>query len=198
MITNINQLDFSKKYTYADYLTWQFDDVVELIRGKIYKMSPAPSSPHQSISIELAYQIKHFLRGKNCKAFHAPFDVILPLPAEKRTSQKVNTVVQPDLCVICDLSKITHKGCTGAPDWIIEILSKGTAKKDITEKFDVYQNAGVKEYWLVHPGEETVLAYTLNEDGTYQLIRQTPFVSGEKVPVSILEGFEIDLGEVFA
>ena len=95
------------------------------------------------------------------------------------------------------MSKITRKGCSGAPDWIIEILSKGTAKKDITEKFEVYQNAGVKEYWIVHPDEETVLTYFLDEEGNYQLIRKTPFVKGEKVPVSVFENFEIDLGEVF-
>ena len=197
MITDINQLDLSKKYTYADYLTWQFDDMVELIRGKIYKMSPAPGSLHQSVSSELHYFIRHFLIGKTCKVFAAPFDVILPLPTEMQTEEKSNTIVQPDLCVICDLSKITRKGCSGAPDWIIEILSKGTAKKDITEKFEVYQNSGVKEYWIVHPDEETVLTYFLDEEGNYQLIRKTPFVKGEKVPVSVFENFEIDLGEIF-
>lgn len=197
MITNINQLDLSKKYTYSDYLTWQFDDMVELIRGKVYKMSPAPGSPHQGVSSELHYFIRHYLKRRKCRVFAAPFDVVLPLPEEMQTSKKSNTVVQPDICVICDLSKITRKGCTGAPDWIIEILSKGTAKKDITEKFDVYQNAGVREYWIVHPDEETVLAYVLDEKGKYQLIRQTPFVKGEKVPVSVFENFEINLDEVF-
>jgi len=198
MITDINQLDLSKRYTYADYLTWQFDEMVELIRGKVYRMSPAPGSSHQDVSGELYYQIKHFLKGKKCKAYHAPFDVISPLPNDKQTPDKVTTVVQPDLCVICDLEKITAKGCTGAPDWIIEILSKGTAKKDLNEKFELYQNAGVNEYWIVHPSEETVLVYTLNSKKKYELIRQTPFVSDEKVTVGVFDGFDIDLSEVFS
>lgn len=197
MITDINQLDFSKRYTYGDYLTWQFDEMVELIKGKIYKMSPAPGSPHQSISMEFSYQIKHFLRKKQCKAFHAPFDVILPLPAEMQTPEKATTVVQPDLCVICDLEKITPRGCTGAPDWVIEILSKGTMKKDLNEKFEIYQNAGVKEYWIVSPTDATTLIYVLDKNGKYQLIRQKPFLSDEKAPVNIFEGFEIDLEEIF-
>ncbi len=198
MITDINELDFSKRYTYADYLTWQFDEMVELIRGKIYRMSPAPSSPHQRISGELHYQIRHFLNKKKCRVFHAPFDVILGLPPQLQTPKKITTVVQPDISVIRDISKITRKGCSGAPDWIIEILSKSTTQKDITEKYEVYEHAGVKEYWIVHPNEETVLAYTLDSNGAYQLIRQQPFVRGEMIPVSIFEGFEIDLEEVFS
>ncbi len=197
MITDINQLDFSKRYTYADYLTWQFDEMVELIRGKIYKMSPAPKESHQNISGEFFYQIKHFLKKKKCKIYHAPFDVVLPLPLKKQTPDKIDTVVQPDISVICDLSKITEKGCTGAPDWIIEILSKGTINKDLNEKFEIYQHAGVKEYWIVHPTDQTVLVYHLDENGKYQLQRQKPFLSGEKVSVGVFENFEIDLKEVF-
>ena len=198
MITDINQLDFSKRYTYADYLTWQFDEMVELIKGKIYRMSPAPKESHQDISVELLYQINHFLKKKNCKVYHAPFDVILPLLKSKQTSDKIDTVVQPDICVICDRSKITEQGCTGAPDWIIEILSKGTIHKDLNEKYEIYKHSGVKEYWVVHPTDATVLVYHLDENGEYQLQRQKPFLPGEKVPSGIFEGFEIDLEEVFS
>lgn len=197
MISDINQLDLSKKYTYSDYLTWKFDEMVELIRGKVYRMSPAPNKSHQDVSSELHYQIKHFLRKKRCRVYHAPFDVRLPLPPNYQHNHKIDTVVQPDLSVICDLSKLDEQGCNGVPDWIIEILSRSTAQKDLTEKFELYQFAGVKEYWIVHPSEGTVIPYFLNKVGKYELIRQTPFVSGEFISVNILEGLSIDLGEVF-
>lgn len=193
MITDINQLDFNKKYTYADYITWQFEEMVELIRGRIFKMSPAPNPIHQSVSGELFFQIKAYLKGKRCKVFHAPFDVRLPGSNEENT----NTVVQPDISVVCDLDKIDHRGCNGAPDWIIEILSQSTAQKDLTEKFDLYQNSGVKEYWIVHPNEGTIIPYILDANQRYVAIRPNPFVTGEQLPVNSLPGFEVDLGEVF-
>ncbi len=199
MITSISQLDLSKKYTYADYLTWQFEEVVELIRGKIFRMSPAPSPAHQWMSAELHYQIMDYLRDKKatCKAFAAPFDVRLPLPPQQQTPEKIDTVVQPDISIVCDLSKIDQQGCQGPPDWIIEILSKGTASKDLTEKYNLYEHAGVREYWIVHPDEQTIIPYRLDSEGTYQLLRKTPFVYPEKVPVGVLEGFAMDLGELF-
>ncbi len=197
MVTNINQLDLNKRYTYADYLTWQFDDMVELIRGKLFRMSPAPSRLHQKVSSNLQGLIWLFLRGKQCEVFHAPFDVRLPLPIRNQVNKDIDTVVQPDICVVCDPSKLDYQGCNGAPDWIVEILSPGTSKKDLTEKYDIYQHAGVCEYWVAHPHEGTLLVYLLDEQGQYQLLRQTPFTKGEKVPVGIFPGFEIDLGEVF-
>ena len=197
IISDINQLDLNKKYTYTDYLNWRFDEMVELIRGKVYKMSPAPAPYHQYISAELIYLIKHYLRKKGCQAYHAPFDVRLPLPDEYQKDGKISTVVQPDIFVVCDVSKIDHQGCNGAPDWVIEILSKSTAKKDLIEKFEVYQHSGVKEYWIIHPDERTLLAYYLNQDGQYELQRKNPFVEGESVSVKTFEGFAINLGEVF-
>ena len=197
MITNINQLDLNKKYTYADYLTWKFDDVVELIKGKIFRMSPAPSMAHQWISAELHFLIKIYLQKKQCKAFAAPFDVRLPLPHAEQQGEKINTVVQPDIAVVCDLSKLDYQGCNGAPDWIIEILSKSTSKKDLGEKFSIYQNAGVREYWVIHPMEETIIPYRLDKDGQYQLLRKTPFVKGEKIPVGIFPDLSINLEEIF-
>lgn len=197
MITDINQLDLEKKYTYADYLTWQFDEMVELIRGKVFRMSPAPSTGHQRASSRLLSQIDRYLSGKSCEWFHAPFDVRLPLPSSQKTKTKLDTVVQPDLCVICDPSKIDEKGCNGAPDWVIEILSKGTARKDLTEKYKLYEHAGIKEYWIVRPYEQTVSPFMLDDQGVYQAVRNTPFVLDEKVPVGIFPGFEVDLKEVF-
>jgi len=197
MVTDINQLDLEKKYTYADYLTWQFDEMVELIRGKVFRMSPAPSEAHQWVVGAMHAQIFMYLKGKNCKSYPAPFDVRLELPIDKQTDKKNDTVVQPDICIICDLSKIDKSGCKGAPDLIIEILSKGTARKDLTEKYKLYEHAGVKEYWIVRPYEQTVSPFLLDDQGSYQAMRDTPFVHGEKVPVGIFPGFEVDLGEVF-
>lgn len=197
VITDINQLDFSKKYTYADYLTWQFEEMVELIRGRIFKMSPAPNTRHQKISRNLLLGIGPYLQKKKCQVFHAPFDVRLALPPQLQTTDKINTVVQPDISIICDPHKIDDKGCNGAPYWIIEILSKGTADKDLTEKYDIYMHSGVQEYWIVNPDEDTVLPYRLDENEEYCLIRDKPFVKGEKVPVGIFPGFQIDLEEIF-
>ena len=197
MIKDINQLDLKKRYTYADYLTWQFDEMVELIKGKIYKMSPAPGRRHQEVAMSLQAMIWNYLQKKKCQVFPAPFDVRLPLPPDQVTEDKINTVVQPDISIICDLSKLDDKGCNGAPDWIIEILSPGTSKKDYNEKFDLYQHAGVKEYWIVHPIDETVLSYTLNTEGLYEMARVKPFTKGEKVESYVLEGLKIDLEEVF-
>ncbi len=197
MITHINQLDLSKEYTYADYVNWQFDESVELIRGKVIRISPAPNTLHQSCSGNLHGLIWSYLRDKSYRSFTAPFDVRLPLPITQQADNKVNTVVQPDLCVICDVQKLDDRGCNGAPDWVIEILSKGTAQKDLKDKFTIYQHAGVREYWIVHPIEGTVLPYRLNETGTYQLLRQTPFTREETVPVGIFPGFGVDLEVVF-
>jgi Uma2 family endonuclease len=146
MITSIDQLDLSRSYTYADYLTWQFDERVELIRGKVVRMSTAPSTSHQACSGNPHLIIGTYLRKQACKVFYAPFDVRLPLPPENPSNNKIDTIVQPDISVICDLSKLDAQGCQGAPDWIIEILSPATSQKDLTDKFDLYQHAGVQEY----------------------------------------------------
>jgi len=197
MITDINQLDLNKRYTYADYLTWQFDDVVELIRGKIFKMSPAPSRLHQETSSNLHLIIGSYLRQKSCKLYHAPFDVRLPLPPNQQSSNNIDTVVQPDICVVCDLDKLDDQGCNGAPDWVIEILSPSTSKKDLTEKYDIYQNAGVREYWIVHPNDQTVIPYRLDANGQYQLLRNTPFAKAESIPVGVFPDLVVELEEVF-
>lgn len=196
MITSFEDLDLSKKYTYADYLTWQFEGFVELIQGKIFKMA-APSTSHQLVSTNLLLEIGGFLRQTPCKVFAAPFDVRLPLPPNQMKEDKIDTVVQPDICVICDLDKLDERGCKGSPDWIIEILSKGTAPKDLKDKFELYQHAGVKEYWIVHPSEQTVIPYRLNEMGQYEAFRPNPFAADETIASFVFPDLSVALSEVF-
>jgi len=194
--TDLSQLDLNGIYTYADYLSWQFDDAIELIKGKM-TMSPAPSSEHQSISWRLSGALFIFLKNKECRAFAAPFDVRL---YDRRKSIVVNkdiySVVQPDLCVICDKTKIDSKGCLGSPDWIIEILSKGNSKKEMQLKYQLYQESGVKEYWLVYPGEKAVHQFVLDDQTEkYQL---QYMYSGEDIATPYLfPDCQIDLSEVF-
>lgn len=191
MITKLSDLDLSKSYTYADYLTWQFDEMVELIKGKVYKMSPAPARKHQEVGGNLHTIFNVFLRKKPCKVFISPFDVrFKKMDSEKETI----TVVQPDICVVCDPSKLDTAGCVGAPDLIIEILSPSTSDKDVRVKFDLYEEFGVKEYWIVYPIEELVDVYYL-VDGKYVWHRK--FISTDKIPVKTLPGLEVDLNEVF-
>jgi Uma2 family endonuclease len=197
MITSLNQLEKEKRYTYADYLNWKFDELVELIRGRVFRMTPAPSVNHQRCSGNLHGMLWTYFRNQSCQVFNAPFDVRLPLPADQRKDDQVDTVVQPDLCVICDPDKLDDRGCQGAPDWIIEILSPATAHKDLHDKFDLYQETGVAEYWVVHPGEGTVLVYVLDETGNYQLQRQTPYTSGESISSHLFPDLQMDLSDVF-
>ncbi len=192
----VEEPDLAGTYSYGDYVTWTWGEMVELIRGKIYRMSPAPSSSHQRISVELLRQIANFLSRKKCQVFSAPFDVRLPFSIKSKTDKEIYTVVQPDLCVVCDPTKIDQRGCLGAPEWIIEILSKHTSSKDLNEKFDVYEEAGVNEYWMVHPEEQTVLVYLLDERGKYQGQRK-PYSRNNMISPSTLPGLTIDLTLVF-
>lgn len=193
----IKEPDLSGTYTYADYLTWTWSEMTELIQGKIFKMSPAPTSTHQIISGRLFLQIGIFLKGNKCQLFSAPFDVRLPLTPYKKTDREIITVVQPDLCVVCDRSKIDERGCLGPPDWIIEILSRHTSAKDLREKFEVYEEAGVKEYWVVHPQEQTLLVYTLDQNGKFKGLLK-PYVRTDQVSPVTLPGLTIDLQQAFA
>jgi Uma2 family endonuclease len=161
IITNIDQLDLTGSYTYADYLLWQFQERVELIKGKIFKMSPAPNRKHQDISMTIVLELSKIFHKTNCKIYFAPFDVRLINFKKSTADNHIISVVQPDLCVICDESKLDSKGCIGAPDLIIEIVSPGNSKKEMDIKFDLYEENGVREYWIVNPSEETILIYVL-------------------------------------
>lgn len=194
-ITDISQLDPQGVYTYADYLTWQFEQAVELIKGKLMRMA-APNRKHQRISWQLSGRFFNVLKGQRCEAYAAPFDVRL---LDKQKSLKANkdvlTVVQPDLCVICDKEKLDEKGCIGAPDLIIEILSASNSKKEMRTKKALYEENEVKEYWIIDPTHETLLQYSLQEDGTY-----TPpqiFVNDEIVQSTVFETLTINLSEIF-
>lgn len=188
----LKDLDINGVYSYADYLKWHFEERVELIKGKIFQMSPAPTSNHQAISGRLFYSIMKFLEGKECHIFSAPFDVRL---AKKTADNKdVLTVVQPDICVICDRSKIDVRGCIGAPDIMVEILSPANNKKELRNKYEIYEQSGVKEYWIVSPQDYTVLVYTLR-NGAF--VPSRLMVEGDIISSEVLPGLSIDLSELF-
>jgi Uma2 family endonuclease len=194
MITDFNQLDLTKQYSYADYLTWKFTDRVELIRGWIKKMSPAPSSYHQVVSGNLSFHIQKYLYKKGCKVFVAPFDVRLINTKKSSDDNIVYTVVQPDICIICDKDKIDKRGCVGAPDLVIEIVSKGNTKYEMETKFELYEEAGVLEYWIVGLGDETTTVFDLKEN-KFQF--RKIYSNDDKVPMGIFTDFSLDMTEVF-
>ena len=182
-------------WTYADYLTWPDDERWEIIDGVAYSMSPAPSRRHQDLSRNLERQLDNYLLNKACKMYHAPFDVRF---SEQSSSSDnyIDTVVQPDILVVCDKSKLDERGCNGAPDFIIEISSASTGKNDLTTKFDLYQRHGVNEYWIVHPAEKTLLVFKIGEDCMYGIPER--YAVDDMVPVPLLGDLLIDLKEVFA
>ena len=189
-------LDLNKRYTYADYLTWLDGKTRELIHGFIKMMSPAPRLRHAMVSKNI-YRHLDFVVRKNkgkCEVFYAPFDVRFPKQGET-ADDKIDTVVQPDICVICDLSKIDKRGCCGAPDMIVEILSPSTLKKDITEKFALYEEFGVKEYWVVLPESEAITVFLLQENGKYN--DGTTYEWEGKIPVYVFNNYLIDWNDIF-
>jgi len=188
-------LDLNKRYTYADYLTWLDEKARELINGFI-KMMAAPRVEHAEI-IKNIYRHFDSIVFKNkgkCKVFFAPFDVRFPKKGET-ADDKIDTVVQPDICVICDLSKLDERGCCGAPDMIVEVLSLSTYKKDVTEKFVLYETSGVKEYWIVHPKDKGIHVFLLQEDGKYD--GGTMYEAKGTIPVHVFDNYCIDLKDIF-
>jgi Uma2 family endonuclease len=173
-------------FTYGDYRRWPDEERWELIDGEAWDMSPAPTRPHQQMVVELTTQIHDHLRDKPCEVYSAPFDVRLPRADE--ADDEVDDVVQPDISVICDATKLDNAGCRGAPDWIIEVLSPRTAVKDQTVKRDLYERNGVREYWLVHPTDRVLTIYRL-VDGAYG----KPHVQGltGETPVGVVDGLAI-------
>ena len=167
---------------------------MELLRGKILAMSPAPLRVHQKIAGKLHGEILNFLRKHPCEVYIAPFDVRFPHRKDETKDEQITTVLQPDLCVICDLSKLDARGCLGAPDWIIEILSAGNSAREMREKYRVYEESGVREYWIVNPENETILPYIL-ENETF--IGKAPMIKGDKVSPYIFPDLVIDLDYIF-
>ncbi len=186
-------VDESLTYSYAHYLNWLFEERVELIKGKIFKMSPAPSRVHQEVSGEIFVAFYNFLKNKPCKVYGAPFDV--RFPKESKADKDVFTVLQPDICVVCDLSKLDDKGCIGTPDIVVEVLSPGNTKKELLHKYKVYEEFGVKEYWVVSASDQNILIYTLDSDGKFQPSKI--FTHSEEIHSSVLPGFVLKIDDVF-
>lgn len=182
-----------RRYTFADVLAWDEKDRIEIIDGEAVMMSP-PSRIHQEISVALTTQLYNYLEGKRCKVYPAPFGVRL-FEQDGDHPEDVDTMVEPDISVVCDPTKLDDHGCKGAPDLIIEILSPSTRRHDRMTKFNLYQRAGVKEYWVVDPDSKDVQTFVLDA-GRY-------FVKGygtaeDKLKVEVLEDCVIDLSAVFS
>ncbi|GHT11839.1 hypothetical protein FACS189426_14320 [Bacteroidia bacterium] len=184
------------RYTYADYMSWMDDKRRELIDGVVFDLFGAPTMFHAEASGSIFNRFWNYIKRRKgeCKVFHAPFDVRLPRNGETE-GDKIYTVVQPDVCVVCDPSKLDKAGCIGAPDLIVEVQSPSTAKKDLNEKFNLYERSGVREYWVVFPNDKAVTVFRLQKDGEYNKGKTYPYES--KVPVGIFKGLKIDLKELF-
>jgi len=182
-----------KRYSYFEYLQWD-EGRWEIIDGVLYDMTPAPSRQHQKISGDLFVKIHNQLSNSSCEVYSAPFDVRLP-GENTHSDDKIFTVVQPDITVICDKDKLDDRGCVGAPDLLVEILSPATAAYDLKIKRDLYEKHGVKEYWIVHPVDKIFMIYTLSEDGCYQ--KAAIFSGKDIIESSAVDGLRINLEDIF-
>lgn len=194
-ITELSQLDMDKTYSYADYAMWRLKERIELFKGKIFKMSPAPNIEHQTISLKITNILFQTISNSSCQLFVAPFDVVL-LNKKKSTAEKeIFTVLQPDLCIVCDLEKLKDgKKCVGAPDLVIEILSPGNSKKEMSIKYDLYEEARVKEYWMVHPQDKSVQIFSLKDE---KFIGLKPVIENQILNSPLFPDLKMDLRKVF-
>ena len=183
----MSSLPSEERYTYADYYSWDDGKRWELYEGVPVAMSPSPTRFHQRLNVNLVTQINNYLRGKPCEVFTAPFDVRL------NPNDEDNTVVQPDIFVVCDKSKLDEKCCKGAPDLIVEILSPSSKKHDLFDKMRLYRQAGVREYWIVDPELSLVNVHIL-QNGEY-IVRT--YGESDEVAVTVIEGLVIRLADVF-
>jgi len=184
-------LKLEDRYTYKDYMTWNDNQYWELIDGIAYQMAP-PTRKHQNISTNILGEFYLYLRGKNCEVHHQPFGVRLPL--ENESDDYITNAILPDIAVVCDKNKLDDAGCRGAPDLIVEILSPSTKKRDLKDKFKLYERAGVKEYWIVDPSNNYIQVYIL-ENNKYG--KPEVYTEEDKIKVSIFPDLEIDLGLIF-
>lgn len=189
-ITDLSQLDPEGRYSYSEYYQWRFEERVELIRGRVFRM-PATNTLHQRVSGMLTMVLGNYFYKQSCQVFMAPFDVRLP----QEDQSEIYTVVQPDLSVFCDPKRLDEKGGIGAPDLVIEIIIPGNSHREMREKYEVYEEAGVKEYWLVNPWERIVLVYVLNEKGIF--IGLQPLTDEQTLETGLFPGLKIPLGELF-
>ncbi|HOT30517.1 MAG TPA: Uma2 family endonuclease [Candidatus Ozemobacteraceae bacterium] len=179
-------------YTYGDYCTWSDEIRCELIDGEVFDMTPGPGRLHQELSMEFATQLHSFFKGKPCRVYAAPFDV--RLPNRKEADEEIKTVVQPDIVVVCDESKLDDKGCRGAPDLIVEIVSPSTSSKDHVRKLNLYEHHGVREFWIVDPNGD-VMRFNLGPGGRYG--RPLTFDRTMTLTSEIFPGLSIILDDVF-
>ena len=186
--------DRQERFSYDDYSNWTDEGRWELIDGVAYDMSPAPSRLHQEMLLKIVRPIADFLDDTPCEVYVAPFDVRLPEDPEASDKETL-TVVQPDIVVVCDKSKLDERGCKGPPDFVIEILSPATAAKDMKIKRDLYERHGIREYWLVHPTDKTVMVYRIGADNEYG---KAVICTGEDIVESTaIEGLKIGMADLF-
>lgn len=185
----------NRKYTYVDYLSWPEDERVEIIDGDSYLLA-APSRIHQKVLSELHRQIANFLVGKECEVYPAPFHVVLDLEGNTSNEEDIQNIFEPDITIVCDTSKLDDAGCKGTPDMIVEVISPSTARRDKIVKFNKYEQAGVKEYWIIEPQEKIVSVFTLQENLRYG--RPNLYTNEDQVKVTIFDDLIIDLQMVLS
>jgi Uma2 family endonuclease len=195
-VLNLSDLDLNNGvYSYADYLTWKFEQTVELVKGKILPMA-APSRKHQAISRDLNGIFYNHFKNHRCEFYAAPFDVrLLNKEKSEMANKEVYTVVQPDICIICDLEKLDDRGCLGAPDLVIEILSPGNSSKEMKLKKALYEENQIREYWIIDPEHENAFQFHLTEAGVYS--HATIYVSDDILECVIFPDLKIDLQDIF-
>lgn len=181
-----------ERYNLADALAWSEQDRIELIDGYPVMMAP-PTRAHQKAVMELSRQLANYLAGKKCEVYPAPFAVRL-FERDENRPEDVDTLVEPDVSVVCDPSKLDDIGYKGAPDLVMEILSPTTQRHDRFTKFNLYQQAGVQEYWIVDPDNKSVQVFIL-DDGRY--VAKDFGTVEDTLKVNVLEGCTIDLSQVF-
>ncbi|MCP4151448.1 MAG: Uma2 family endonuclease [bacterium] len=184
----------TQQFTYGDYLNWDDKERWEIIDGHPYNMTPAPSTNHQLVSTALVGQLSRHLENNSCRIIAAPFDVRLPMFNQKE--EEITNVVQPDISIICDPSKLDRKGSLGPPDLIMEIISPSSTAKDKKEKFALYELAGVKEYWLVYPDNKIVEVFSLDDSGRYG--RPRIYGESDSIPLTAVKGITVNLKPIFA
>jgi Uma2 family endonuclease len=189
----VEEPDPSYTYTYADYLQWKFKERLELFRGKIFKLA-APNTLHQDVAGNLYTAWRSYLKGKACKVFIAPFDIRLPVNNRKKDNE-ITTVVQPDVCIVCDPAKVDPQGVCGAPDLVIEILSPGNSRKEVRYKYELYEEAGVSEYWVINPTEQNLIVFLLDQKGKFE--GGKIYAGGDRLEATCLSGFSIEIDEIF-
>lgn len=182
-----------ERFTFADILTWSEDERIEIINGEAFMMAP-PSRIHQEVSMELSRQLANFLEGKKCRVYPAPFGVRL-FEQDGANPEDVDTVVEPDISVVCDRSKLDDHGCKGAPDMLIEVVSPSSLRHDRLVKLNLYQRAGVREYWIADPVGKSVQVFLLDNDGSLRI--HEVYGPADIAKVNVLEGCFIELSKVF-